>query len=232
MNKYAKQLSDLADDAFMEYRTISGDIEKAMENVNQIKQEISKQGKRPVLIGKLAEAEETLKEARDKQRSFKINKVMQYERQANEINTAYEKYLESRYTVDSSQVDMATMALLSSGVCDVNDYERLYDEAEHAGNITMLRIISNRAYEAGKKSNNFDGVGTRLRTLKTRAKDFIDGGRGRLFSEVIAAFNRRLQNPELIKNNAWSENIIPALESLGNDAEGGEDNESGNAECL
>jgi hypothetical protein len=232
MNKYAQQLADLAEDAFREYQTISGDIEKATEDVKRIKQEISKQGKRPVLIGKLAEAEETLKEARDKQRSFKINKVMQYERQANEIKTQYEKYLESRYTVDPGQVDMATMALLSSGVCDVNDFERLFNEAEQAGNITMLRIISNRAYEAGRKVNNFDGVGTRLRTLKTRAKDFIDGGRGAAFSEVIAAFNRRLQNPELIKNNAWSENIIPALESLGNDAEGGEDNESGNAECL
>jgi hypothetical protein len=117
---------------------------------------------------------------------------------------------------------MATMALLNSGVCDVNDFERLYSEAEQNKNVTMLRIISNRAYEAGKKSNNFDGVGTRLRILKTRAKDFVDGGRGTAFSEVIAAFNRRLQNPELIKNNAWSENIIPALESLGNDAEGGD----------
>lgn len=224
MNKYAKQLADLAEGAFREYQTISGDIEKAMEDVKQIKQEISEQGKRPILIGKLAEADGRLKEARDKQRIFKINKARQYERQANEIKTAYEKYLESRYTVDPAQVDMATMALLNSGVCDVNDYERLYAEAEQSGNVTMLRIISNRAYEAGRKSNNYDGVGTRLRILKTRAKDFVDGGRGTVFSEAVVAFNRRLQNPELIKNNVWGENVIPLLESLGNDTEGRAEN--------
>ena len=217
MNNYCKELSALAEEAFAEIRNIDDAVKDAKAARDNIIQEMEKHGKTPVLIGKLAEANAKISEASNKRTSFRNGKKLQYERRAKEIQEGYQKHLESTYTVDSSKVDTKTMSLLDSGILNVNDFEKLFNEAEASGNVTMMRIIGNKAYEAGKNMNNFDGVGTRLRTLKNRAKTYCYGNnREFVFSEAVHAFNRRLNDTYLINNGVWDDMVIPSLENIDN----------------
>ena len=236
MNEHVKRMLKLADESFGEYRAIHADVVAAKEKKRSIEGQLKKFGKTPVLIGRLAECEEQLKDANARLSHYR-NKADITMRKARSIMADFEKSLDLKNTVTSGEVNYATLKLLESGILNVHDYESLFNDAERSGNRTMMRIIGDRALKASKEGLRTDSDRQALQRLNGRAKMANDNSDVRvIFEGAIESFGRRLNTPELIDGNtSWNDIIIPALTSIdsgetGRTGNGGEDNESGNAE--
>ena len=215
MNEYVKQLLKLADESFGEYRAIRADIAEAKEEKRRIEGQIVKFGRKPVLLGRLAECEEQLKNANTRLSHYRnMNDITMNKARA--IMADFEKSLDLKNTVTSGEVDYGVLKLLESGILNVHDYERLFADAEQSGNRTMMRIVGDRALKASKEGLRTDSDRQKLQRLNGRAKMLNDHSDARLiFEGALESLGRRLSTPELIDGNtSWSDIIIPALTSI------------------
>ena len=215
MNKHVKQLLKLADESFGEYRAIHADIAEAKEAKRRIEGQIVKFGRKPVLLGRLAECQEQLKDANARLSHYRNQSHITMNK-ARAIMADFEKSLDLKNAVTSGDVDYGTLKLLESGILNVHDYERLFADAEQSGNRTMMRIVGDRALKASREGLRTDSDRQKLQRLNGRAKRLNDNSDAKLiFEGALESLGRRLSTPELIDGNtSWNDVIIPALTSI------------------
>ena len=62
--------------------------------------------------------------------------------------------LDDHYAADPAALDSNTLELLKSGVLKANEYAKLMDKAQAAGNHTMARMIGKYAADAAEEGGN------------------------------------------------------------------------------
>ena len=206
MNEYAQKLIELADTAFAEVRGLRDEVEAAGKEVESVGH-----GSDPVSKAKAARAEARMKAAQEQEQGFKY-KSYHYEVAANRLKDEYEKELAFEFTVDPKQVDANVMQLLDSGILNVNDYTRLFNEAAEHENVTMMRLIGAAAEKAARDLRGSDG--TRLRLIAFQSRQAAGGEKLKAFSAAVDAFVRRMHDSRLVFTDTWDATVIPALERL------------------
>ena len=78
--------------------------------------------------------------------------------------------VQAAFLADPAQVDNATMTLINSGILKAADYEKLFNDAQASGNMTMCRLIAQAAGNLAKTASDTDRVA--LNMLAHKAESF------------------------------------------------------------
>lgn len=79
--------------------------------------------------------------------------------------------VQAAFLADPAQVDNATMTLINSGILKAADYEKLFNDAQTSGNMTMCRLIAQAAGNLAKTAEGNDRVALNLLSHKAESLD-------------------------------------------------------------
>lgn len=79
--------------------------------------------------------------------------------------------VQAAFLADPAQVDTNTMRLIDSGILKAADYEKLFNDAQAAGNTTMSRLIARAAGNLAKTAEGNDRVALNLLSHKAESLD-------------------------------------------------------------
>lgn len=200
-NEYVEKANNTAKQAFEEYLTAKDKYDRAKEKIE--KTPLGKDLREQAAFSRAkADYNDAADSLRDAKRVFEHHKD-DFEKIRGELASAIEKH----YTVDPADVDASTLALLNSGILKTADFEKLMDTAEKAENLTMIRLIADRAKDAEKKAsaggNDMSEKSQRLRAVYAKANDY--DGREYLdaFDTLSDLFRRCVENDYMISR--WDE---------------------------
>lgn len=203
INKYARKVDAIAKTAFDEYLNAENAYNKAQENLNLYPQRtgfISGEyaAKHARVHAEYLEAKEALAAAK---RSF--NKKQD---EIQQIRKELAAEIEEKNSVDPAMLDTATLELLKSGILTAYDYSKLLDEAQAAGNSTMIRLIGKHAEDAATaRANQYgqnDPESRSLRFVSYQSQMNINDDL-QAFDSMASLYNRCVNNPRMI--NYWDE---------------------------
>lgn len=211
-NEYARRADKIAKEAFEEFL-------KAHANLKQAQQRANAYPPRHGMVdasyaANVARAKADLIEAneayRKAQKAFDGHRI-----EIENIGRELEAAVQDAYSADSSQIDLATIELLKSGVMSASEYDKLLTQAFAAGNPTMARIIAKYA------GNEADAISAKYgqndeKALKLRAIAISGKGKGteivNQFGVLTDVFTRCTRNPRMIDH--WEELTEKVVETL------------------
>lgn len=79
--------------------------------------------------------------------------------------------VQAAFLADPAQVDTNTMRLIDSGILKAADYEKLFNDAQAAGNTTMSRLIARAAGNLAKTAEGNDRVALNMLAHKAESLD-------------------------------------------------------------
>lgn len=79
--------------------------------------------------------------------------------------------VQAAFLADPAQVDTNTMTLINSGILKAADYEKLFNDAQTSGNMTMCRLIAQAAGNLAKTASDTDRVALNMLTHKAAGID-------------------------------------------------------------
>lgn len=103
------------------------------------------------------------------------------------------------FTADGSQVDMATLELLKSGILKSDEYVSLYNAAANSGNHTMMRLIGKYAGDVAQDAPTKEKE-TQLRQLESMSRAAMGGQYLEAFNMLQDTYARTANNPSMIKS--------------------------------
>ena len=113
---------------------------------------------------------------------------------AAQIRKALVSDVQAAFLADPAQVDNNTMRLLDSGILRSGDYEKLFNDAQAANNVTMCRLIAQAAGNLAKTAEGNDRVALNLLSHKAAG---IDGSKDlQAFDESVFSLSFGIGNAE------------------------------------
>ena len=197
-NCYAKEVDNIAKEAFAEYKTAEQNLSYAEElakNYPVNKSGTSEyQAKAARYQAELAEARLRVEQEKEKLRSYNDD--------VQKIRERLVKVVNARYGANPEDVDANTVTLIQSGILTAADYVTLIDRAVADNNVTMARLLAKSAEELAKTISETDErEGTKLR-LKAYSVQNITGREYiETFDQLADVFRRCTNNPFMI--NEW-----------------------------
>lgn len=159
--KSVKDLRKAVQSHYDEYMTAQGEVEKAKLDLEEAQREerIARAKSRERIYIELAQhntkAKQLVLQAKKDEFKRVDNKRFDLLRKSKEIREELSQQLDDDFAVNADDVDSNVMTLISSGILKAQDYEKLYDEASKAGNVTMMRILGKTAGDlAGKTTDS------------------------------------------------------------------------------
>lgn len=198
-NKHAQSANEIAKAAFEEYRKAESALKKAEE---QARKYTERPGlKDPEYLAKSARANADLIEAREAMKKAKRD----FENHAADlaaVRKTLEADIEKTYCINPALLDINTLELMKSGIMTSNDYAKILNDAEAAGNYTMVKIISKYAGVAAKKRedrNGFNDPEARaLRAIEYKCRETTGSEHLKAFDFLMDVYNRAVRNPAMI----------------------------------
>ena len=107
--------------------------------------------------------------------------------------------VQAAFLADPAQVDNATMTLINSGILKAADYEKLFNDAQAAKNVTMCRLIGQAAGNLAKTAEGNDRVALNLLSHKAES---LDGNADlnadiKAFDETVFSLSLGIGNTEI-----------------------------------
>ena len=115
------------------------------------------------------------------------------------------------FAEDPAKMDMAALALMDSGIMKPNEYAKLMEGAEKAGNYTMIRMIAARAGAMVDKATTNEAASI-YKALALRGRSVDGSDYIRAFDGVVSLFDRCLKNPSLY--NSWDKLVQPVRDAM------------------
>lgn len=203
-HNYAERVDSMAKEIFAEYTEAKAEFDKAEKRHRDLPQrhgmvDYDYAAKSARAEADFAEAKKRLEDVR-RSMAMKINEAENIERELAEA-------VDHDCSVDPAQMDMATVELLKSGIMRPAEYAKLLQDAQNAGNTTMVRIVARYAETAAAEASEKYGQGDRL-AAELRAvahQGNASSGRAQLdaFAVLFDAFKRTMNNPAMIPR--WDE---------------------------
>lgn len=117
----------------------------------------------------------------------------------------------AEFCADGSQVDMATVELMRSGILKPQEYFMLYDKAQKDGNHTMCRLLGKYAGDAAESAPTRE-LQAQMRTLATNAQHTAGQEYTDRFNHLLDAYSRTANNPAMI--DRWDEITAQNIETF------------------
>lgn len=165
-HNHAQRVDSMARETFAEYTETKVEFEKAEKRHRDLPQ-------RHGMVdydyaAKSARAEADFAEAKKRLEDVKRNMAMKINEVEN-IGRELAEAVDHDCSVDPAQLDMAVVELLKSGIMRPAEYAKLLQEAQNAGNTTMVRIVARyaeiAAAETAKQYGQGDTAAKQLRAV-------------------------------------------------------------------
>lgn len=204
-NVYARRLDDAAKRIFGEYRR----AEAAFKAAQTAKDRGPRRGRlqdayTAAKINRLDADYLEAKAAYDKLRKEMPDRG---EHELRTIRAELEKDLDTAFTADPAQVDIAALELMKSGICTAADYEKLLADAD---NVTMKRLIASYASKAADSLRDKSGKipfdqqeWARLDNVSRQTQSFTTRAVLETYDALSDVFARAMKNPGMIDH--WDE---------------------------
>lgn len=178
LQKHTKNLRKAVKDYYNEYQTAKADLDKA-EAVYKATAEDARgfarrnSGASLEIARANAFVETRRVEMEEARQAFqKVRKArFSVMDAAAQIRKALVSDVQAAFLADPAQVDTNTMTLLSSGILKAADYEKLFNDAQTSGNMTMCRLIAQAARNLAKTASDTDRVALNMLAHKAESLD-------------------------------------------------------------
>ena len=228
LQKHTKNLRKAVKDYYNEYTTAKADLDKAenifRESTADAKAFSAKNPNSSLEIARMNAVSETRRvEMEEARQAFqKVRKArFSVMDKANEIRQELVSDVQAAFLADPAQVDNATMTLINSGILKAADYEKLFNDAQTSGNMTMCRLIAQAARNLAKTASDTDRVA--LNMLAHKAESF-DGNADlnadiKAFDETVFSLSLGIGDAEIGR----TENMDTVAYWLDSTADGDQD---------
>ena len=178
LQKHTKNLRKAVKAYYNEYQTAKADLDKAenifRESTADAKAFSAKNPNSSLEIARMNAVSETRRvEMEQARQAFqKVRKArFSVMDKAAQIRKELISDVQAAFLADPAQVDNATMTLINSGVLKAADYEKLFNDAQTSGNMTMCRLIAQAAGNLAKTASDTDRVALNMLTHKAAGID-------------------------------------------------------------
>lgn len=198
-HSYAARLDGIAKAAFERYRTAETALKLAEKQAKEYPPQhgfadAQRVAKAARAQADLAEAREVLNSAKEEMESRKA--------ELRALRSDLAKEIESAYSANPAQLDAATLELLKSGILTAREYEALLQQAQEAGNATMVRLIGKYAGDAGQaagdKRGAHDPEAALLRVVAAKSRKYTGSEHLEAFDAMLEIYDRCANNPHMI----------------------------------
>ena len=204
-NKYATKVNEIAKASFAEYRKAEAAYKQAAEKYQQFPERASG------MVGAQYAANRARAEADYLEAKAAFDQAKRaMETHVSEIAALRKDLaaeLADHYAADPAALDSGTLELLKSGILKTNEYVKLMNEAQAAGNYTMARLIAKYASDAAadvmKRYGENDQRARELRAIGYMADNNNGENVLAAFDVMADVYKRAASNPGMIDH--WSE---------------------------
>ena len=178
LQKHTKNLRKAVKDYYNEYTTAKADLDKA-EAVYRATAEdargfASRNSGASLEIARANALTETRRvEMEEAKKHFQTVRKARFSvmDKAAQIRQELVSDVQAAFLADPAQVDTNTMTLINSGILKAADYEKLFNDAQTSGNVTMCRLIAQAAGNLAKTASDTDRVALNMLTHKAAGID-------------------------------------------------------------
>lgn len=189
LQKHTKNLRKAVKDYYNEYMTAKADLDKAETALKEAAEKARVfAGRNPRASLEIARMNNAVESRRiEKEQARQAFQTVRKARfsvmdKANEIRKELVSDVQAAFLADPAQVDTNTMRLIDSGILKAADYEKLFNDAQAAGNTTMIRLIAAAAGNLAKTAEGNDRVALNMLTHRAESLD----GNGNLNADLQA----------------------------------------------
>lgn len=187
LQKHMKSLRGEVQKYFNQYQAAKADMEKA-ENIYRTASNDANvfSGKNPralLEVARMNALTETRRvEMEQARQAFQTVRKARFAvlDKAKKIRQELETDVQAAFLADPEQVDNNVLRLIDSGILKAADYEKLFNDAQAAGNTTMCRLIAAAAGNLAKTAEGNDRVALNMLTHRAESLD----GNGNLNADL------------------------------------------------
>ena len=148
-----------------------------------------------------------IQKAAKEAQAFMIQEINSVQAVGRELQAA----VTAAFCADGSQVDMATVELMRSGILKPHEYFMLYDKAQKSGNHTMCRLIGKYAGDVAQTAPTQE-LQAQLNTLANNAQHTAGNDYIMAFNYLQDAYSRTANNPAMM--DRWDEMTAATIENF------------------
>ena len=178
LQKHTKNLRKAVKDYYNEYQTAKADLDKAETALKEAAEKARVfAGRNPRASLEIARMNNAVESRRiEKEQARQAFQTVRKARfsvmdAAAQIRKALVSDVQAAFLADPAQVDNNTMRLLDSGILRSGDYEKLFNDAQAANNVTMCRLIAQAAGNLAKTAEGNDRAALNLLSHKVAGID-------------------------------------------------------------
>lgn len=138
-----------------------------------------------------------LNDAKENLKKVKENTPKAFKAELSELRRRLQNEVNDYFAIDASKMQPEVVSFLNSGILKVNDYVKLMDVAVSEGNISMIRLIADRAE---KYASSIDDVRERatLKAIASKVDNYKPETYMTAFDSIAYVSDRCLNNTRLI----------------------------------
>ena len=178
LQKHTKNLRKVVKDYYSQYTTAKADLDKAETALKEAAEKARVfAGRNPRASLEIARMNNAVESRRiEKEQARQAFQTVRKARfsvmdKAAQIRQELVSDVQAAFLADPAQVDNATMTLINSGILKAADYEKLFNDAQTSGNMTMCRLIAQAAGNLAKTASDTDRVALNMLTHKAAGID-------------------------------------------------------------
>lgn len=210
-NSYAKKLEELT------FNTVNA-IKDAEKKLKDAEEHLKEYPERFGMVDASYQREHLkrkieLSEAKEKFEKVKKDAPKAFNAEVSELRRKLKVELDDYFAIDASKLQPEVVSFLESGILNVNDYSKLMDVAVSEGNVSMIRLIADRAE---KYANSIQDARERatLKVIASKVNNYKPEAYMTAFDGIASVSDRCLNNTRLI--DYWNSelNIGKAVEAF------------------
>lgn len=179
-----------------------GAVEKARLDLEEARREERAENRGGIYVELAAhnvKAKELILQAKKDDLKRISNKRFDLLKKSKDIRAELSRALDDDFTVNPADVDGNVMALMDSGIMNVNDVVKLYNEAKKKHNVTMMRLIGRKAETLADKETDTEA---RI-TLNNISNDSASQKKNELqsYDEYVFSVSLGTGDPESFSRN-------------------------------
>lgn len=179
-----------------------GAVEKARLDLEEARREERAENRGGIYVELAAhnvKAKELIFQAKKDDLKRISNKRFDLLKKSEDIRGELSRALDDDFTVNPADVDGNVMALMDSGIMNVNDVVKLYNEAKKKHNVTMMRLLAGKARALADKETDTEA---RI-TLNNISNDSASQKKNELqsYDEYVFSVSLGTGDPESFSRN-------------------------------
>lgn len=193
-NHYAKKLEELTLEAVKE-------LKEAIDTEKKTAKALSEHPERHGFVDLEYQNEYLRRKLAHEEATAKLQKVSttvpnELSKQLSELRSKLKSDADYYFAVDPSQLQPEVVSFLDSGMLNVNDYQKLMKAAVSDNNVSMIRMISNRANKAAENISD-DRERATLKIIAAEAEKYTTDNYLTAFDGLISVSEKCMNNPRL-----------------------------------